>query len=259
VFRWEDRSLQLDPVLDNGLVEGVVPSGQVFMGVDLAKTNDYTVFYGAREHDARNVYFERLNMVSWPEQKRRLARAVRTVRRAGAENVTLVMDSTGLGDPIQEDMEELGYDVIPVNFTSTKNKMVVLLAKDLEEGKARILDEFVGEFESYQMGMTPGGRITYGAPEGEHDDVVSAKMLQHFALINEGAPNVNYLTDAGPADPERQTRSVEDEEGDDWADLVDDPGGYDPWIEEEAVQEQKKQVRRAPTPEELFANPAVWQ
>ncbi len=266
VFTWEDGSVQYDPILDNHMIEGVAPVGSVFLGVDLAKTHDYTVLYGAREKDGRNVYFERLNSVSWPEQKRRIARAVRALRKAGAETVTLVMDSTGLGDPIQEDMEELGYDVIPVNFTSMKAKMVVRLAKDLEEGKAYILEDGRREeFENYAMDMTPNGRITYSAPAGEHDDVVSAKMLQHYGLVSEGAPDFNVIT--GQQEPphpngDNQSDNRDNEAGqneydpDDWSDLVDDEPGSLGWEEPRVAGVQPN--RRPPTPEELLADASVW-
>jgi hypothetical protein len=52
------------------------PARHVAVGIDLAKTNDFTVLYGARmPRDRRNCWFERFNSVSWPEQKRRVRRA----------------------------------------------------------------------------------------------------------------------------------------------------------------------------------------
>jgi len=269
VFAWEDRSVQYDQILDNHLIDNSPPEGSVFLGVDLAKTTDFTVLYGTRE-DGRNVYFERFNSVSWPEQKRMLARAVRKLRNAGAETVTLVMDSTGLGDPIQEDMEELGYDVLPINFTNMKNKMVVRLAKDLEEGRAKILEEgHIIEFENYAMDMTPAGRMTYSAPPGEHDDVVSAKMLSHHGLVAEGAPDMTVLTGREEPqqpnrdnDPENRDNSGNDSyDPDDWSDLVDEGGGGyyedDAWPELGAARAVES--RRAATPEEVFARPDAWR
>ncbi len=260
VFRWDERSIQADVLLDNHFYEDTPPKGHVFMGVDLAETTDYTVFWGTREHDSRNCYFERLNTVSWPEQKRRLKRAVRSQYKAGATAVTLIMDSTGVGDPIVEDMEEAGYDVIPINFTTWKNKMVTLFGKDLEEGRAYVHEDAqLVEFENYAMKMTAAGRITYGAPEGEHDDAVSAKILSHWGLVNEGAPNVTSISemDDDPA-PESAPRSVEDE-GEEWDDLLDedfDYSGFDRegWPELEAA----KAIARPRTPEEIFNDPAAW-
>lgn len=265
VFAWEDRSIQYDTLLDNQMVEDCPPTGSVFLGVDLAKTTDFTVLYGARE-DGRNVFFDRFNSVSWAEQKRRIARAVKQLRNAGAETVTLVMDSTGLGDPIQEDMEELGYDVIPVNFTNMKNKMVVRLAKDLEDGRALILDQgHVEEFENYAMEMTEKGRITYGAPSGEHDDVVSAKMLSHHGLVTEGAPDFNVITGhSEPPQPQTDSDNPDNEEFEDdpndWSDLLDDDGeGFFASLHEEPPERTRAAgVAVPPTPEELLASGDVW-
>lgn len=266
VFIWDDKSVQFNSIMENGMVEDCPPKGSVFLGIDLAKTTDFTVLYGARE-DGRNVYFSRFNSVSWGEQKRYIARAVKQLRKAGAETVTLVMDSTGLGDPIQEDMEELGYDVIPINFTNMKNKMVVRLAKDLEDGRASILEEgHIEEFENYAMDQTEKGRITYGAPAGEHDDVVSAKMLQHHGLVAEGAPDFNIVTGQEPPQPVEQTDSdnpdTEDDEydPDDWSDLVDDASDLS-YMHEEPVPSVPRVagVAPLPTPEELLARPDVWQ
>ena len=77
-----------------------------------------------------------------------------------------MVDGTGLGDPMVDELEELGYDVIGLNFTTFQDKMVRLLAKDMEDGKAFIVADYVDEFESYQITQTPKGRVTYGAPAG---------------------------------------------------------------------------------------------
>ena len=263
VFRWEEKSVQYDQVLDNGFIEDVPPKGHVFLGVDLAKTTDYTVFYGTREYDSRNCYYEKLNDVSWPEQKRRLKRAVRQLYKAGATAITLIMDSTGVGDPIVEDMEEAGYDVVPVNFTTLKNKMVVLFAKDLEEGRAFILDQGdLVEFENYAMNMSKAGRMTYSAPEGEHDDAVSAKILSHWGLVNEGAPNITHISDAeGDPAPESAPRTAEDEAGEEWDDLLDEDWQYSNFDGEayaEPAATEKQTPQRALTPEEIFKLPGAW-
>lgn len=261
VFLIADQSIQSNPIAPSGLLYGVKPAGHVVLGIDLAKTQDFTVIYGARATDRKNVYFERLNSVSWGEQKRRIARAVSTLRKAGASGVTLVMDSTGVGDPIVEDMDELGYDVVPINFTTHKTNMVKLLAKDLEDGRAFVLDEGeIDEFHNYAMNVTPGGKFTFAAPEGEHDDAVSAKMLQHHGIVNEGVPGLTTLT----ADDEYEDVPVLDrmdediEEGDEdvesWSDLVD----VDDWAEEIDLADRVAVPTRAPTPEELLNNPDVW-
>ena len=202
VFLVPERAKQKVIKLKNGLLKDVtgapitVKGEYVTLGIDLAKQRDFTVIYGARASDRRNCYFERSNSVSWEEQKRRIRRAVNTLRVAGAEDVLLVMDSTGVGDPIVDSLEMDGYSVVPVNFSGVhKPNMVKLLATDLERAHSFVLDdEFIDkEFQAYSMSVTPSGRFTYSAPEGMHDDVVSAKMLQHHGVVNESAGIVKVL------------------------------------------------------------------
>jgi hypothetical protein len=250
VFHWPAQSLQEDHALDNGMVEGCSPKGQhVVLGIDLAQTNDYTVLYGGRMSDRRNVFFERFNQISWSEQKRRIRRAVRTLRQAGATGVTLVVDEGNAGTVIVEDLEEAGYDVVGINFTTNKANMVRLLAKDLEVGHAFLLPDYIEEFENYIMGVTPGGRFTYSAPEGQHDDVVSAKMLQHHGLVNEGVPGVTVLDASGPEEPRSEDTDAEGE----WDDLLDDDD-----VQEADPEEIGLRGFRTPSPDELISDWDHW-
>lgn len=252
VFQWPHQFIQTNMVFENGMVEDMSPKGStVFLGIDLAKTSDFTVLYGARENDRRNVYFERFHDVRWKEQKRRIKRAVAKLMHDGADNVTLVMDSTGLGDPIVEDMEDMGFDVIGINFSTFKTKMVTALAKDLEVGKAFLLEDAgLVEFENYAMSTTPSGRITYSAPEGEHDDIVSAKMLSHWGMASVGAPNVEGIGADGEIDLSAELNPwdlPDDQAVEEWSDLIDN----DEEVMESIGFEQPDPHAR-PTPEELL-------
>jgi hypothetical protein len=55
----------------------VAPQGHVVFGIDLAKTTDYTVIYGANARTRENCYFDRFQDVTWPRQRRRIIRATR--------------------------------------------------------------------------------------------------------------------------------------------------------------------------------------
>lgn len=271
VFGWDDTVIQQNLINQSThLVEGIKPRGHVFLGVDLARTNDYTVFYGANEGNMRNVYYERLNALRWKEQKRRLRRAVNRLEAAGAESVTLVMDETGVGQPIVEDMEDLGYDVIGVNFTSDKTKMVSRLAKDLETGRAFLLENAqIEEFEDYQMATTKQGRITYAAPEGDHDDVVSAKMLSHWGITTEGSPNVTTLGTQMPGEAPKEVDPEDPEDIDYTGDNDTDGSGSNDWSDlidndESEWEPHEPSIPRGaqPTPEELLrlgeGSPDAW-
>jgi hypothetical protein len=256
VFFFDDRAIQNAKVLKNNLVAGYDPKGHVMLGIDLARSNDWTVLYGCRERDRRNCYFERMQAITWPEQKRRIRRAVRRLLSAGAESVTLIVDSTGVGDPVKEDLEADGYDVVGINFTTHKTNMVRLLSKDLEENRAFILaDQQITEFENYTMTITPAGRITYSAPEGEHDDVVSSKMLSHWGCVNEGVADITVVSADDPVAESDPSVAPEDDE-DGWGDLVDED---EEMTEAEALEAVGLGTpMRPPTPQELLARRDVW-
>jgi hypothetical protein len=256
VFTFEDAAVQYDPVLENGMVEGCPPEGYVVLGIDLARTSDYTVLYATRMRDRRNCFFERWQDVLWSEQRRRIRRAVRALKRNGAENVLLMVDEGNAGSVIVEDLEAEGYDVVPINFTTHKSNMVRLLAKDLEEAHAFLLDEGqIDEFHNYTMTMTPAGRMTYSAPEGENDDAVSAKMLAHWGCVNEGFGDVSVITgDERSSTPRPQDPEGFDDFAEDWDDLIDEDG----LTEEEAAEAVGYAPARPPTPAELMQQPDLW-
>lgn len=266
VFQWPAAAMQTAlPKETSNLIPGENFDGHhVVLGIDLAKKNDWTVLYGASAETRRNVFFERMNGVRWSEQRRRIARAVSILQRAGAASVTLVMDSTGVGDPIVEEMEEQGFDVVDINFTTHKDNMVKRLAKDLEDGKAFILELYSEEFLSYQMFMTRKGKITYSAPSGEHDDVVSAKMLQHWGIVEAGVPGfqaINLSEDETMLSAEAMDELQD--MADDFSDLLDEE---DLREIEQARQDKANQaqvdlhlaVTRPPTIAELLNRDEVW-
>jgi hypothetical protein len=253
-FIFDERAIQYDRILENNMVEGVPPSGYVVLGIDLARTNDYTVIYGTNMKTRRNCYFERMQAVTWPEQKRRIRRAVRMLMKAGAESVMLVMDSTGVGDPVVEDMEAEGYDVVGLNFTTHKANMVRLLAKDLEEAQAFVLsDGQLDEFKNYTMAITPGGKLTYSAPEGEHDDTVSAKMLSHWGCVNEGFGEVQILTADERPEDRPEVDPYDDDEGEAWDDLIDDD-----MTDAEAAEAVGLGPAKRPSEQDLLLRPDLW-
>jgi hypothetical protein len=231
VFIIPDKAIQRPAtILRDFTIKEQPPQGFVVLGVDLARTSDWTVLYGANSKNRRNCYFERMQSVSWPEQKRRIRRAVSTLRRRGADDVLIMVDSTGVGDPIYEDLMADGFDVVGINFTTHKQNMVRLLAKDVEESAAFLLPERLVEFEDYQMEQTPAGRFTYAAPEGagNFDDAVAAKMLQHWGVINEAVGDITVLDARVPLEEPRSA----DRESDEPEELTDEEDFSD-WIDPE--------------------------
>lgn len=194
--------LEKPGAIEDGLY---VPHGQIYLGIDLAKQEDFTVLTAVRAEDRKPVFHDRFNTISWPKQRVRIADTISDLEALpGVESVTALIDSTGLGDVVYEELSEMGVDVVPIKFTNDwKEKAVKLLAADLEQGKAFILPEQVTEFESYEFTISDAGKYKFEASVG-HDDEVSAKLLEHWGIYHEGPPDVHTLTaiDDGPKEDE---------------------------------------------------------
>lgn len=185
------------------------PIGDIYVGIDLGKENDFTVISASRGADRMPVYREKFNAISWPAQRERIAEAIDTLTMApGVTSVTAGLDSTGLGDVVYDDLSEEGVDVIPIKFNNEwKEKAVKRLAADIENKHAHILEDQLGEFESYEYSVTDSGRYKFEAASG-HDDEVSAKLIENWIAVFEGPPDIKVI-DAEPEESIDQETEVE--------------------------------------------------
>lgn len=183
--------LQRDGVLIDEIVE---PRGNIFVGIDLAKKQDFTVITADREHDGLPCHFERFQALDWPTQQKRIGAVIQELEdNPYVEGVTAMIDSTGIGDVVYDNLTAEGVEVTPIQFTNqSKEQMARLLAADLEHGRARILNDMKEEFESYEFTLTPSGRYQFEAASG-HDDMVAAKMLAHWGRVHEGGQGIEIV------------------------------------------------------------------
>jgi len=147
-----------------------------FAGLDLAKHVDFTVLT-ILDEDGRQVYFTRLNKLDWPYQKRLIIDVVRNYE------ALLIMDSTGIGDPIYDDLVNEGLGVEGYKFTNaSKKQLIECLMISVEQEKIKLLDEPVqtNELKIFGYELTPSGVMKYCAPEGKHDDCVIGLALANW-------------------------------------------------------------------------------
>jgi len=95
--------------------EGPTKDKVYYVGLDLAKHVDFTVIAVLDEY-GNQVYFNRLNKLDWPYQKRLITDLVQNYE------ARLCMDSTGVGDPICDDLVNADLDVIGYKFTNESKK-----------------------------------------------------------------------------------------------------------------------------------------
>jgi len=150
------------------------------MGVDLAKTQDFTVITVYDRKTNAQVYQDRFRNVEWPMQKKRIKAVSDLYHRA-----LVVIDATGLGDPIADDLTRAGVPIQAFKLTNqSKKELIEKMVIWTEQGKCTLLNipESVQEFNNFTYDVSSSGRIRYEAPVGFHDDIVIAHCLAIWSL-----------------------------------------------------------------------------
>lgn len=161
------------------------------MGVDLAEMTDYTAItvIDAESHEV--VHFDRFQGKDYPLQKDHI-----TLKARRYNNARIILDTTGVGKPIYEDLRKSGLFAEDYTFSGkSKEELVGKLIVFLEEKYIKIpdikvLQDELRAFEYKYLNEKTGERlktIQYGAPAGYHDDCVYSLALAVWGL-NSGKP-----------------------------------------------------------------------
>ena len=155
----------------------------IIAGLDLAKQADFTaISIGCRDCRAE-IAIDRFNQVDYLFQVGRI--------KAICEkwNVqSLLIDSTGVGSPVLEQLQNDGLPAAGFLFTATsKPPLIENMTLALERTEWQFIEDRVWtmELESYERTVSPTtGRSTYSAPDGGHDDCVIARCLMLWQARN---------------------------------------------------------------------------
>lgn len=164
-----------------GQYEPKKPNFTYVTGVDLAKHEDFTVIQTLCRETRQFVSFRRFNQIEWSIQKEAIIDEVKKY------DSLCVVDATGVGDPIAEDLIRAGINVKPFKITAqNKKELIDRLAVSIEQ---RLLtfpanEDLVYELKSFAYSMTDAGNIKFGAPEGMHDDCVISMALAVWGARN---------------------------------------------------------------------------
>ena len=165
----------------------------IVVGSDLAKNLDYYVNIALRLN-GEVVGFERYNKLDWPFMRKR---SIEFCKRFG--NAYLLIDSSGVGDPVFDELKREYGKVEGYKFTNlTKKVLVENLSIMLDNGEITFpgnpetkefsttlnpdFNVLKTELDSFTYDLLPSGLIHYGAPEGLHDDCVVALALAAFMI-----------------------------------------------------------------------------
>ena len=139
-----------------------------YYGIDLAKSVDWTVIIGLDE-DGIVSHFERFQK-DWKQTKETIL--------AIDPTKSVMIDSTGVGDAITEDLQSYFQNMEGFKYTSTsKQQLMELLASSIHKGEVGFPDGTIKEeLEVFEYQFTSTG-VRYNAPQGFHDDCVNALAL----------------------------------------------------------------------------------
>lgn len=137
-------------------------------GIDLAKSFDYSVNIGISE--TGGVFVVDRWQSDWGTTREKIKQSV--------GNKPTLIDSTGVGDPIVEELERDLRNIEGFKFSSgSKQQIMEGLASAIQQGKIHFDDPIlIEELESFEFEYTRTG-VRYSAPQGCHDDMVCALAL----------------------------------------------------------------------------------
>mgnify|MGYP000152028138 CR=1 FL=1 len=146
-----------------------------YYGIDLAKSVDWTVIVGMdRAGCCTQVHrFQK----DWLQTKQTIIEVV-------PKNKPVVIDSTGVGDAIVEDLQKHFNAMHGFKYTSTsKQQLMESLASSIHKSEIAFPPgPLKDELEIFEYQFTSTG-VRYSAPQGFHDDCVNALALANKCRI----------------------------------------------------------------------------
>lgn len=153
----------------------------VCYGIDLAKSSDYTVIIGL-DMFGQVCHFDRFQK-DWRQ-------TVQTIKALPDKPMNI--DSTGVGDPITEEVQIGRNNALSFKFTSTSKQQIMEgLALGIQHRKVLFPEGIIKtELDDFEFVYTRTG-VKYSAPEGLHDDCVCALALA-YAIHKESISTGSY-------------------------------------------------------------------
>lgn len=159
----------------------------VILGGDWARTQDFTVVTAWDTETHKMIGFIRFQAVNY----KGMIKHVYEFGSMFAEVLMLKHDKTGIGDVIDELLQQLPWPIEGIKFNNeNKSAMISQFMIDMQHKKFTLPNwpEMIAELDAYEVTVNALGTMKYGAPSGMHDDIVTSMYLGWSALV-EHNPN----------------------------------------------------------------------
>jgi len=145
----------------------------VVYGIDVAKYSDYTVIIGL-DSKGNMTYFDRFQ-TPWTITAQKI--------KALPDGILKVMDSTGVGDVLLEQIIDTTPNLIGFKFTTeSKPKIVYELINAVEKGDVKYNQQTADEMFVYTYKYSSTGHIKFEAQSGYNDDIVTALAIAYYHM-----------------------------------------------------------------------------
>lgn len=154
----------------------------VVVGVDWARSVDYTVITACEPKTRRLVGMQRIKGASYPSQIQRLQGFCKKFHDVH----TVWHDKTGVGVALDDMLSQSDLPYRGITFTNaSKNEMMVKLMLSFEQELFGVpqINALVNEMTDIEVKTTLTGLPTYSAADGCHDDIVMSMALAHTAML----------------------------------------------------------------------------
>lgn len=175
----------------NSYQEDPIKGHYYILAWDPAKHTDFSVITVLDCNNGRLVAFDRDNQTDYRLQLLRVLALAAKYNRA-----SIVMDATGVGDPLLEQIREADFAVDGIVWTNPKKKEMVerlQLATEHHQISLPNIAVMISEIRAYGYKISASGNIIYGAPDSQeegikiHDDCVSSLMMAVHSMGSAGA------------------------------------------------------------------------
>jgi hypothetical protein len=172
-------------------------SEMIFVGVDWAKTHDYTVMIAMNEK-GHMIAWKRIQKSSYPQQVSIMFNFCDVLKeraqKGGVHNpsaeIVIKHDQTGVGEAVNDIMSLgnlKGYAIEGMKWNNALKEVAVNdLILSLEEHSIKLLPwaTLNTEIQAFELETSASGNPIYGAPEGQHDDTVMSLVLANSLFRN---------------------------------------------------------------------------
>jgi len=179
---------KIDEAIDGERMPRGIPGARYVTGIDLGQRVDFSVLCSVNCRTQRAEGFARFNKLDWSEQLGRIE------AHLNAFPGPCVVDATGLGGPVVEQIEKLPrVRVERFIFTAqSRRDLISGLHVAFSHGTVKLakIPELINELKGFTLlEKRDAGGVThayYGAPDGLHDDCVMALGLAWWGLTRRG-------------------------------------------------------------------------